>query len=131
MSQLQSSDLSRLARDLRDSSGDLWIVDRVKRISAYQQIAEMIYDQFREYRDVDDIVNPWNPEGDSFERECYIKWEAPKKKPLPAMLVREFKELLRTAAEEMGQLPANAETEADPTQFVVSGITDEELANLR
>jgi hypothetical protein len=134
MSQLQSSDLSRLSRELRNSeSADLWITDRAKRVFAYQQVAEMIYDQLREYRDVDDTqVNPFDPNSDDMlERQCYLDWKPEKKKPLPAMLVREFKELLRTTAEEMGQLPAPGATESDPTQFVVSGISDAELASLR
>lgn len=131
---MQSSDLSRLAREMRDSDkSELWIVDRTKRIFAYQQVAEMIYDQLHEYRDVpDDQENPFDPNSpDMFERQLYLDWKPEKKRPLPAMLVREFKELLRTTAEEMGQLPAAGETPTDPTQFVVRGISDEDLASLR
>lgn len=134
MTQLRSSDLSRLSRELRNSGdAELWIADRTKRIYAYQQVAEMIYDQLREYREVDDTqVNPYDPNSDDmFERQCYLDWKPEKKKSLPAMLVREFKELLRTTAEELGQLPAPGATDVDPTLFVVSGISDAELNSLR
>lgn len=131
---MNTNDLSRLSRELRDSgNSELWIVDRTKRIFAYQQVAEMIYDQLREYRDVpDDQVNPFDPNSrDMLERQMYLEWKPEKKKPIPAMLVREFKELLRTTAEEMGQLPNTAQQDADPTQYVVRGISDEDLASLR
>lgn len=123
----ETLELTKLSGQQPDLA-QLWITDRIMRLAEYQDTVERINEQIAEYRDLADAVNPHNPETDRYRWEAWEEWRRDwKPRPVSAMLYRAKIEALRTAAEELGQLPRTEEESADPTAYSVAGVSDEEL----
>lgn len=122
----EALELAKLSGDVPDLTR-LWITDRSLRVAEYQDTVDQINEQIDEIRYVPQ--NPYDPESQSYAWEKWDEWFRTEWKPgrIPAMLIREKLNALRSAAEELGQLPAAPDAgEADPT-FTVAGISDDEL----
>lgn len=119
-----------------DSGADkLWISDRVLRLAEYQDVVERVNDQIAELRDFEPQENPYDPktQPSSYREWAKAQEEAASRKPprIPAMLLKMKIEALRTAAEELGQLPNDVPPSTNDAVYHVIGISQSELGNLR
>ncbi len=118
---------SRLTPGAEDSTGQLWITDRILRLAEYQDIVERVNDQVSELRDIE-AVNPHDPRREPLQHRS---WQPPEPKRIPAMLLKMKIEALRTAAEELGQLPNDLPQASERSVYAVIGIPPEELKKLK
>lgn len=113
-----------------DELKQLWIADRILRLAEYQDVVERVNDQISELRDVESPPNPFDP---MRQPKGYAEWERiqaenpPQPKRIPAMLLKMKIEALRTAAEELGQLPNELPPATQDAVYTVVGISHDDL----
>ena len=124
----------RLTKELANDAElrKLWISERVLRLAEYQDVVERVNEQIAELRDVEENPNPF-PEGsrDWQHYEDFVAEHPRKPQRIPAMLLKMKIEALRTAAEELGQLPNDLPPVGDAHVYSVIGIAPKDLDNLR
>lgn len=117
-----------------DELKQLWISDRVLRLAEYQDVVERVNEQIAELRDVEPQENPYDPKT---QPSSYREWarvmaeHPPQPKRIPAMLLKMKIEALRTAAEELGQLPNDIPPQTNDAVYHVVGISQDDLNKLR
>lgn len=117
---------SRLSEGGNDIS-QLWIADRILRLAEYQDVVERVNDQISELRDIE-AENPYDPVRQPLRHR---DWQPPEPKRIPAMLLKMKIEALRTAAEELGQLPNELPPNTEGAVYTVVGVSNEDLRKLR
>jgi|SRR5271170_548134 len=110
-----------------DEAGQLWITDRILRLAEYQDVVERVNDQIADLRDIE-AVNPHDPKRSPLQ---YAAWQPPEPKRIPAMLLKMKIEALRTAAEELGQLPNDVPAATEGAVYHVVGVSNDDLGKLR
>lgn len=117
-----------------DELSKLWISDRILRLAEYQDVVERVNEQISELRDVEPNPNPFDQRT---QRRAWEDWEKfsaenpPRPGRIPAMLLKMKIEALRTAAEELGQLPNELPPATQDAVYHVVGISNEDLGKLR
>ena len=112
----------------------LWISDRILRLAEYQDVVERVNEQISEVRDIEPEENPYNPKTEPFAYKDWFRIQAENpRKPgrIPAMLLKMKIEALRTAAEELGQLPNELPPATQDAVYTVVGISNDDLKKLR
>lgn len=116
-----------------DELKQLWIADRILRLAEYQDVVERVNDQIAELRDVEERMNPFDRNREPFAFKEWEQWNAanpPEPKRVPAMLLKMKIEALRTAAEELGQLPNELPPATNDAVYTVIGVSNDELRKL-
>lgn len=117
-----------------DELKQLWIADRILRLAEYQDVVERVNDQISELRDAEPQQNPYDPVR---QAAMYKAWDEaarqrpPEPKRIPAMLLKMKIEALRTAAEELGQLPNDLPQASEKSVYAVVGVSNDDLRKLQ